>query len=217
MLESESNAMSVFRPWKSDSHFMESNLSSSNVVILASAGIVPQSTKTQNEQFPVSFLFCPTALASLSDVSQTEIRPKGQNCYRPPAALPVAASGNTRKSTEHKLFKDGKQQRMWWNVSHLTSELAFINSLIIVRILMAVTVCLIFVFPCLLLSRQIFAFWVKCLCIHMKSLLNYWLGENGEMGTFCASAEEGCFHHKLLQILSGLLSLRLSFSVSVSQ
>lgn len=74
-MESESNAMPVFRPWKSDSHFMESNLSSSSFVISASAGIVPQSTKTQNEQFPVSFFFCPTAFSSLSDVSQIEIRP----------------------------------------------------------------------------------------------------------------------------------------------
>lgn len=121
--------MPVFRPWKSDSHFTESNLSSSNFVISASAGIVPQSTRTQNEQFPVSFFFWPTVLASLSDVSQIEIRPKGQSCYRPPAALPMAASENTEKE-RHKLFlRTASRREMWWNLLSSISELAFINCL----------------------------------------------------------------------------------------
>lgn len=72
ILESESNAMPVFRPWKSDSHFMESNLSSSTTVISACAGIVPQSTKTQNEQFPVRFF----SVLKPSPPSQTSVRLK---------------------------------------------------------------------------------------------------------------------------------------------
>lgn len=42
--------------------------------------------KPKMSSFQRAFFFCPTALASLSDVSQIEIRPKGQNGSRPPAA-----------------------------------------------------------------------------------------------------------------------------------
>lgn len=75
------------------------------------------------------FFFWPTVLASLSDVSQIEIRPKGQSCYRPPAALPVAARENTEKE-RHKLFlRTASRREMWWNLLSSISELAFINCL----------------------------------------------------------------------------------------
>lgn len=83
--------------------------------------------KPKMSSFQWAFFFCPAALASLSDVSQIEIRPKGQNSYRPPAASPVAASGNTEKRSI-RFLKMANRREMWRNVLSLTSELAFINT-----------------------------------------------------------------------------------------
>lgn len=83
--------------------------------------------KPKMSSFQWAFFFCPTALACLSDVSQIEIRPKGQNCYRPPAALLVAASGNTEKK-KHELFKDGKKKRSVMECVKFNLRTDFINT-----------------------------------------------------------------------------------------
>lgn len=153
--------------------------------------------------FQWAFFFWPTVLASLSDVSQIEIRPKGQSCYPPPAALPMAASENTEKE-KHTLFKDGKQKRNGMECVKFNVRTGFYKFFSV-----RMSISFIGLEKAFLLNS------ILCLCMHMRSLLNYWLGKKGKVGTFCTFANEECFQHKLLLIPTWLLSRLLSLSVSI--